>query len=74
MHGTLVLDKNPLSEGAVSLSELLQRRVTRHDAERAIIAASEWKLFAESPTAAEWAHAHRLILERYGNEHWTFRR
>ncbi len=74
LHGSLVLGRNPLCEGAISVSEVLQRAVTRHDAERVIIAASEWKLFAESPTAAEWAHAHRLILERYGNEHWTFRR
>ena len=74
VHGTLVLEQNPLSKGAVSLSELLQRRVTRHDAECAIIRASEWELRAETPTATEWEHANRLVLERYGNKSWTLRR
>jgi len=74
VHGTLVLEQNPLSKGAVSLSELLGRRVTRHDAEHAIIRASAWKLRAEAPTATEWEHANRLVSERYGNTNWTFRR
>ena len=78
LHGTLVLQKNPLSRGAVSLSELAGRPVSRAEAEEAVIAAATdtWgvRLVAAPPTAAEWTDAHRLVLERYGAESWTKRR
>jgi lipoate-protein ligase A len=78
MHGTLVLSRNPLSRGAVSLSELAGREVTRHEIEQAVIATAErlWegKLTVDSPNSEEWAHADRLVLERYGTDAWNRRR
>ena len=76
LHGSLVLDPNPLARGAISLSELTGRTIARHEIEQAVIAAArkDWEPIAGIPTADEWAHAHRLVLERYGNKSWTARR
>ena len=74
VHGTLVLEPNPLSEGAISIREVLGRAVARAEVEQAILAATPWEFSEANPTDDEWAHANRLVLERYGNEAWTFRR
>jgi len=78
LHGTLPLERNPLSEGAISLSEAAGRTVDRAEAEAAVIRAAEgaWgrKFLAETPSAGEWQMAERLVSERYGNAAWTLRR
>jgi len=78
LHGTLVLERNPLARGAVSLGEACGREVPRAQAEEAVIraAAELWgvDLVAETPTAAEWSLAERLVSERYGSDAWTRRR
>jgi len=76
LHGSLVLEKNPVARGAISLFELTGRAVGRAEIEQAVIAAAkkEWRLAEGVPTAEEWAHANRLVLERYGNKSWTARR
>ncbi len=78
LHGTLVLEKNPVSRGAVSLSEASGRTVARAEAEAAVIREAEGAfragLVAETPSAEEWGLAERLVLERYGNDAWTRRR
>jgi lipoate-protein ligase A len=78
LHGTLVLERNPVSKGAVSLSEAAGRAVTRAEAEAAVIREAEgaWGagFVAASPSAEEWGLAERLVLERYGNDAWTRRR
>jgi lipoate-protein ligase A len=78
LHGSLVLEPNPVAEGAVSLSELLGRPVARAEAEAAVIREAEggWgaRFVAGAPTAEEWRLAERLVLERYGNPAWTRRR
>ena len=79
LHGTLVLEPNPLSKGAISLRELVGRReavvaVSSREVEQALIAAAPWDLVAQQPTAAEWEKANRLVLERYRNDAWTRRR
>jgi len=82
LHGTLVLEPNPLSKGAISLRELVGRReaaaavtaVAPHEMEQALIAAAPWDLVTQQPTAAEWKKANRLVLERYRNDAWTRRR
>ena len=71
LHGTLVLEPNPLSEGAVSLHELLGREVRRDEMEQRIIRAAPWPLRASQPTADEWKNAKCLVSERYGSEAWT---
>lgn len=74
LHGSLVLEPNPLCRGAVSVSELSGRPVSRHEMEQALISAADWEFRVDQPTAAEWENARRLVLERYGNETWTRRR
>lgn len=78
LHGSLVLDPNPLARGAVSLRELAGRAVTRQEAELLVVAAAREvlgvALFAESPTAEEWRLAGRLVLERYAAWSWTRKR
>ncbi len=78
LHGTLVLEKNPVASGAVSLSEAAGRAVTRAEAEAAVIREAEgaWgePFVAGTPSAEEWGLAERLVLERYGNDAWTRRR
>jgi lipoate-protein ligase A len=78
LHGTLPLQANPLSRGAISLSEAAGRAVTRGEAEAAVIRAAEgaWGtgFLAESPTPEEWQTAERLVTERYANPSWTLRR
>ena len=78
LHGTLPLERNPLSAGAISLSEAAGRTVTRAEAEAAVIreAAGAWgtAFLAEAPSPEEWRAAARLVLERYGNPAWTHRR
>lgn len=78
LHGTLPLERNPLSEGAISLSEAAGRAVPRAEAEAALIreAGGAWgtKFVAEAPSPEEWQAAERLVLERYANPTWTLRR
>jgi len=78
LHGTLPLERNPLSKGATSLSEAAGRVVTRAEAEAVVIREAEgaWgtALVAETPSPGEWQQAERLVLERYGNDAWTRRR
>jgi lipoyl(octanoyl) transferase len=78
LHGTLPIERNPLSEGAISLSEAAGRTVTRAEAEAAVIREAEgaWgrEFLAEAPSPEEWQLAERLVLERYGNPAWTLRR
>ena len=74
LHGTLVLEPNPISAGAVSLRELLGREVRRDEMEQRIISAAPWPLRASQPTANEWKNAKCLVSERYGSEAWTLRR
>jgi len=74
LHGSLVLEPNPLARGAVSLAELLGRPVPRHEMEQRVIAAWGGPLRAAQPTAEEWRAAERLVEERYGNDAWTRRR
>jgi lipoate-protein ligase A len=73
LHGTFVLEPNPLSEGAVSLEELVGP-VPREQAETAFIAAWEGPLEPGELSAEEREQTERLIEERYGNEEWTSRR
>jgi lipoate-protein ligase A len=78
LHGTLVLEPNPVAEGAISLSEAAGRPVARAEAEAAVIREAEgaWGagFVAEAPSPEEWRRAERLVLERYGNDAWTRRR
>ncbi|HEX5136087.1 MAG TPA: biotin/lipoate A/B protein ligase family protein [Planctomycetota bacterium] len=78
LHGTLPLERNPLSEGATSLSEAAGRVVTRAEAEAAVIREAEgaWGavLVAETPSPSEWQEAERLVSDRYANDAWTHRR
>jgi lipoate-protein ligase A len=78
LHGTLPLERNPLSHGAISLSEAVGRAVSRAEAEAAVIRAAEgaWgtRFVAEAPSAGEWQLAERLVSERYRNPSWTLRR
>jgi len=78
LHGTLPLEPNPVSAGAISLSEAGGHSVTRAEAEAAVIreAGGAWgaALVAETPSPEEWRLAERLVSERYGNPAWTFRR
>jgi lipoate-protein ligase A len=78
LHGSLVLSPNPLARGAVSVTELACRPVGRAEMEQAVVAAVHEiggvVLQAAAPTAAEWAHAERLVSRRYGNDAWTRRR
>jgi lipoate-protein ligase A len=78
LHGSLVLERNPVATGAISLSEAAGRPVARAEAEAAIIREAEgaWgtRFVAETPSAMEWQLANRLVVERYGNKAWTRRR
>jgi lipoate-protein ligase A len=78
LHGSLVLEPNPLAHGAVSVTELAGRLVDRAEMEQAILAAvhelTGAVLRAAAPTPNEWADAERLISRRYGNDAWTHRR
>jgi lipoate-protein ligase A len=77
LHGSLLLARNPLARGAISLSEAAGRAVGRGEAEAALIREATGAfgaLIAESPSAEEWEAARRLVLERYGAEAWTRRR
>ena len=78
LHGSLVLEPNPLARGAVSLRELLGRVVPRQEAELLVVAAAREvlgvALLAEFPTAEEWRLAGRLVLERYAAWSWTRKR
>lgn len=78
LHGSLVLARNPLARGAISVEEITGAAPSRTAAERAVIASAErgWAVRFRSapPTAAEWQHAERLVAERYANDAWTFRR
>ena len=78
LHGSLLLERNPVAEGAISLAEATGAPVARAEAEAAVIRAAEgaWvtRFVAEAPSAEEWKLAERLVLERYGNEGWTRRR
>lgn len=78
LHGSLVLERNPVARGAISLSEAAGRPVARAEAEAALIREAEgaWgaRFVAGTPSAAEWQVAERLVLERYGNDAWTRRR
>ncbi|MHC4972780.1 MAG: lipoate--protein ligase family protein [Planctomycetota bacterium] len=79
LHGTLVLEPNPLARGAVSVSELAGRPVARAEMEQAVVAAvhevcTGTVLRAGAPSAEEWGDAHRLVLRRYGSDAWTHRR
>jgi lipoate-protein ligase A len=78
LHGSLVLEPNPLARGAVSVEELAGRPVGRAEVELAVVAAVQEVtgavLRAGSPTAGEWAEAERLVSRRYGCDAWTCRR
>lgn len=78
LHGSLLLERNPVAVQAISLSEAAGRTIARAEAEEAVLRATGgvWGagLVAESPSAEEWRMAERLVLERYGNESWTRRR
>jgi lipoate-protein ligase A len=77
LHGSLLLGRNPLARGAISLSEALGRSVDWAEAEAALIreaAGAFGELVAETPSAEEWQLAGRLVLERYGAPAWTRRR
>ncbi|MHC4729789.1 MAG: lipoate--protein ligase family protein [Planctomycetota bacterium] len=78
LHGSLVLEPNPLARGAVSVAELAGRPVGRAEMEQAVVAAVQETtgaaLRAAAPTAEEWADAHRLVSRRYGCDAWTCRR
>lgn len=78
LHGSLVLEPNPVAKGAISLSEARGAPVTRAEAEAAVIREAEgaWggPFVAATPSAVECQIAERLVLERYGNEAWTRRR
>lgn len=78
LHGSLVLEPNPLARGAVSVGELAGRPVERAEMEQAVVAAVHEVAGvvprAGAPTAEEWAHAQRLVLRRYGSDAWTRRR
>ena len=68
-----MLEPNPLSEGAISLQELVGP-IAREEAETAFIAAWEGPLQPGELSATEREQTKRLIEERYGNETWTSRR
>jgi lipoate-protein ligase A len=78
MHGTLVVKRNPLAAGAVSLEELIGRTIAREEVEAHLIAAATelWNepLAEEPPTGAEKAAAEALLAERYAADSWTHRR
>ncbi len=78
LHGSLVLEPNPLSRGAVSVAELADRPVERAEMEQAVVAAVQEVAGvvprAGAPSAGEWAEAERLVSRRYGSEAWTRRR
>jgi lipoate-protein ligase A len=78
LHGSLVLQPNPLANGAVSVAELAGRPVERTEMEQAVVAAvhevAGVVLQAAAPTADEWTDAQRLVLRRYGSDAWTHRR
>ncbi len=78
LHGTLVLQPNPLATGAACLSDLAGRSIEREEAESALIEAVErlWgvRLAQEEPTADEWTLAETLVRERYAHPDWTHRR
>jgi lipoate-protein ligase A len=74
LHGTLVLEPNPLASGAVSLAELLGRDVPRDEIEQALIDAAPWDLVAGEPTPDEIERTKRLESERYADPAWTNRR
>jgi len=78
LHGSLVLDPNPLARGAVSLGELAGRAVRRQEAELLVIAAAREVLgvdfFAQSPAAEEWERARCLVSRRYADPLWTRKR
>ena len=73
LHGTFVLAPNPLSQGAVSLEELVGP-TPRAAAEEAILAAWDGPLKEGALAAGEVELTERLITERYGNDAWTNRR
>jgi lipoate-protein ligase A len=78
LHGSLVLRRNPLAQGAISVEEVTGAAPERDAAERAVVAAAErlWGVAfrEEAPSAAEQADAERLVAERYSNPSWTRRR
>ena len=74
LHGSLVLEPNPWSEGAISLSELVGRSVTREETEQAVIAASSMDLEPGALTEKEQAETERLVREKYANPTWLNRR
>ncbi|MHC4937692.1 MAG: lipoate--protein ligase family protein [Planctomycetota bacterium] len=73
LHGSLVLERNPLSAGAISLEELVGP-VALADAEEAIIHAWDGPLESGVLTPDEERAVQDLIETRYGNEAWTSRR
>jgi len=78
LHGSLVLEPNPLAHGAASVSELAGRPVGRAEMALAFVAAVQEVtgavLRAATPTPAEWADAECLVSGRYGSDAWTYRR
>jgi lipoate-protein ligase A len=74
LHGSLVIEPNPISEGAISLEELLGRKVELTEVEDAVIAASGFDLEDGVPTAEEEANTEALVRDRYANDAWTRRR
>jgi lipoate-protein ligase A len=78
LHGSLVLARNPLARGAISVEEVTGAAPRFADAEGAVVAAAEraWgvRFRAGAPSAAEWQDAERLVASRYGNDAWTRRR
>jgi len=73
LHGTFVLQRNPLSRGAIALEEIVGP-VSRRAAEDAVIDAWAEPLEEGALTPEERGEADRLIAERYGRESWTSRR
>lgn len=73
LHGTLVLEPNPVCAGAVSLEEVAGA-VSRADVERAIVDAWEEPLEEGALTPDEERAAAELRETRYGDPRWTNRR
>lgn len=73
LHGTFVLQRNPLSRGAIALEEIVGP-VPLRVAEDALVDAWPEPLEEGATTAEERAEAERLVAERYGAEAWTNRR
>ena len=78
LHGTLVLEHNGVSLGATGLSEILNRAVTRTEAEEAFLTAARHRWHTEfeeaQPTEEELTATERLVQSRYANDSWTNRR